>query len=75
MAIFGKQGFIRRQETAFARKLLTWKYEQSGAPLPGEAALSAQARQVVDQAHTIARKQGTNILEAVKDLVKDIKNR
>lgn len=75
MAIFGKKGFIRRQETAIARKLLIWKYEQSGTPLPGEAALSAQARQVVDEAHVIAKKRGRNILDILKDLVKDVQKR
>ena len=75
MAIFGKKGFIRRQETAFAKKLLIWKYEQSDTPRPGEADLAAQARQVVDEAHTIAKKRGINIMEILKDLVKDVQKR
>lgn len=70
MAIFGKNGFIRQQEVAFAKKLLTWKYEQAKSPLPGDEVLTAHARQVVDEAHVIAQKRGSNILDILKDLVK-----
>ncbi len=74
MAIFGMNGFIRKQEVAFARKLLIWKYNQSGTALPDEKALSAHAQKVVDDAHVIAKKSGSNVLEIVKDAVKDMKN-
>ena len=73
MAIFGKNGFIRKQQVAFAQKLLVWQYEKSGTALPDEAALSVHAERVVDDAHRIAKKSGSNILENLKDLVKDIK--
>jgi len=73
MAIFGKNGFIRKQQVAFARKLLVWQYEKSGTALPDEAVISAHADKVVDDAHRIAKKSGNNILEILKDLVKDIK--
>ncbi len=56
MAIFWKKGFIRKQEIAFARKLLVWKYEKSGTALPDEAMISMQAQKVVDDAHSIAKK-------------------
>ncbi len=73
MAIFGKNGFIRKQEIAFAKKLLVWKYEQSDTPLPGKAEISAHAEKVVEQAHGIAKKSGKNVLEILKDTLKDIK--
>lgn len=75
MAIFGKNGFIRRQEVAFARKLLVWKYENSGAALPDESSLSAHAEKVVADAHVIAKKSGNNILEIIKDTITDIRRR
>ena len=74
MVIFGKNGFIRKQEVGFARKLLIWKYNQSSTALPDEKALSAHAQKIVDDAHVIAKKSGSNILEIMKDAVKDIKN-
>ena len=73
MAIFGKNGFIRKQEVAFAKKLLVWKYENSGMALPDEATLSAHAEKVVDDARVIAKKSGRNILEILKETLKVIK--
>jgi hypothetical protein len=73
MAIFGKNGFVRKQEVAFAKKLLVWKYEKSGTALPGEKAISAYAEKIVDDAHIIAKKSGYNVVEIIKNSVKDIK--
>ena len=75
MAIWGKNGFIRKQEVSFASKLLIWKYNQSGIALPDEKALSAHAQKIVDDAHVIAKKSGRNVLEIIKDAVKNMKNR
>ncbi len=75
MAIWGKNGFIRKQEVSFARKLLIRKYNQSGTSLPDEKALSAHAQKIVDDAHIIAKKSGSNVLEIVKDAIKDMKNK
>ncbi|MCP3874902.1 MAG: hypothetical protein GY699_17340 [Desulfobacteraceae bacterium] len=75
MAIFGKNGFIRKQEIAFAKKLLVWQYETSGAALPDDATIFAHAEKIVDEAHLIAKKKGSNILEIIKEAVKDIKNK
>jgi hypothetical protein len=72
MAIFGKNGFIRKQEIVFAKKLLVWQYEKSGIALPGEAAISAHAERIVEDAHRIAKKSGSNILEILKSKIKDI---
>lgn len=73
MAIFGKNGFIRKQEVAFAKKLLVWKYEKSGIALPDEAAILDHAKKVVEDAHMIAKKSGSNVLEILKNQIKDIK--
>ena len=73
MAVFGKNGFIRKQEVAFAKKLLLWKYNQFGTALPNEKALSTHAQKIVEEAHVIAKKSGSNILEIMRDAVKDIK--
>jgi len=73
MVIWGKNGFIRKQQVTFARKLLVWKYNQSGTALPDEKALSAHAEKIVDDAHVIAKKSGSNVLEIMKDAVKNIK--
>jgi len=73
MAIFEKNGFIRKYEIAFARKLLVWKYEKSGTALPDETTLSEYAEKIVGDAHIIAKESGSNILEIMKDKVKDIK--
>ena len=75
MTILGKNGFIRKQEVSLARKLLIWKYNQSGLALPDEKALSAHAQKIVDDAHVIAKKSGSNVLEIIKDAVKNMKNR
>jgi hypothetical protein len=34
MTIFGKNGLVRKQEVAFTKKLLAWKYEKAGIALP-----------------------------------------
>ncbi len=75
MTIFGKNGFVWKQEVAFAKKLLVWKYEKSGIELPDETAISAHAGKIVDDAHIIAKKSGSNVLEILKDTVKNIKNK
>ena len=75
MTIWGKNGFIRKQEVSLASKLLIWKYNQSGLALPDEKALSAHAQKIVDDAHVIAKKSGSNVLEIIKDAVKNMKNR
>ena len=73
MAVFGKNGFIRQQEIAFAKKLLVWKFQKTGTALPDDALLSAHAKKIVADAHVIARKRGKNILEIVKHQIDDFK--
>ena len=75
MAIFGKNGFVRKQEVAFAKKLLVWKYEKSGMALPDEKTISAHAVKIVDDAHVIAKNTGGNVLDILKEAVQDIKKK
>lgn len=75
MAIFGKNGFVRKQEVEFARKLLVWKYEKSGSAIPDETAISAHAEKIVEDAHIIAKKTGNSVLEILRDAVKNFKNK
>ncbi len=69
MALFGTDGFIRKQEVAFAKRLLIWKYENSGTDLPDDISLSTHAEKVVDEAHIIAKRSGNNVAEILKNLV------
>lgn len=75
MALFGKNGFIRKQEVAFAKKLLVWKYEKAGMALPDEAVIAAYAEKIVDDAHVVAKERGKNVWDIIKDAVKDFKNK
>ncbi len=75
MAIFGKNGLVRKQEIALTKKLLAWKYEKSGMALPDENAISAYSVKIVDDAHILSKKTGGNVLEILKDAVKDIKKK
>jgi hypothetical protein len=72
MAIFGKNGFVRKQEVAFAKKLLVWKYEKSGTALPDAEVLDAYAVKVVDDANKMAKESGGAVLEILKNKVKDL---
>lgn len=72
MAIFGKNGFIRKQEIAFAKTLLARQYEKSGSALPDEAAMSMHAEKIVEDAHRIAKKSGSNVLEILKNKIREM---
>jgi hypothetical protein len=74
MGLFGKNGIVRQQEIAFAKKLLVWKYDKSGIGLPDEAVLQAHAQKIVADAHEIAKKRGRNVLKIVKMQIKDFRN-
>ena len=67
MALFGNKGLIRQQEVAFARKLLAVKYEQAGREVPDRDTLTAQARDIVDEAHCIAKRGGTNLMAIIRE--------
>ena len=65
--------FIKKQEIRFAKKLLSWKYSKIDSTVPDDKSLTIQATQVVDEAHKIARKRGSNLAEIMKNLINDIK--
>ena len=68
-------GFFRKQEEKMAIRLLAWQYQRENMPLPPYAHLEAQASQIVDDAHRIAKERGKNVLGILKELVEEIKKR
>ena len=66
-------GFIRMQEERMAAKLLAWHYERIGVAVPDEVELEQRARQLVDDAHRIAKERGKNVVTIVKELIADLK--
>ena len=64
-------GFIRQQEERWAMRLLAWQHERHHVPLPGRKVLEEQARELVDDAHRIARERGQNVWSIMKEMVAD----
>ncbi len=64
-------GFIRRQEERMTIQFLTWKYQKRNIALPPEAELQKQASKIVDEAHEIARRRGSNVMSILKELMGD----
>lgn len=68
-------GFLKNQQVKAAIHLLAWHYERNGQPLPERALMERHARQLVDDAHRIARERGGNVLAILKDMVMEIRRR
>jgi hypothetical protein len=68
-------GFLKNQQEKAAIRLLAWQYERNGQPLPEKSLLQDHARQLVDDAHRIARERGGNVLSILKEMVKEIRRR
>lgn len=68
-------GFVRQQEERLAVRLLQWRYEKLKVPMPDAAELEDRARQIVDEAHRIARERGRNVVAIMKELTADLKKR
>ncbi len=68
-------GFIRKQEEKMALRLLAWQYQRMNQPLPGAAELRRDAARIVDDAHRIAKRSGSNLVSIMKDLVADIRRK
>ena len=68
-------GFFRKQEERLAVRLLRWKYEKSGTPMPADRDLETMAAKIVSDAHRIARERGSNVLSIIKDLVAEIQKK
>lgn len=52
-----------------AMRLLAWKYQNEGMPLPDKQTLQRQAGQIVENAHRIAGERGRNVLSILKELI------
>jgi hypothetical protein len=68
-------GFIRQQEEKMAVRLLTWRYQKMNINVPPVPELERQAAKLVDDAHSIARERGRNVISIMKDLVDDLKRK
>ncbi|BBO72788.1 hypothetical protein DSCW_02050 [Desulfosarcina widdelii] len=68
-------GFIKEQQVKLALRLLAWRYEKAGQPLPDPTVLQRHARELVDDAHRIARERGGNVLSILKEMVADVRRR
>jgi len=68
-------GFIKNQQVNLALRLLAWRYEKAGQPLPDNGVLRDQARKLVDDAHRIARERGGNVLAILKEMAADVRRR
>jgi excinuclease UvrABC nuclease subunit len=64
-------GFIRTQEEKLAARFLRWQHEKQQRPLPPESEILRQAVRIVDEAHRIAKDRGGNLLDIMKELVRD----
>ncbi len=54
-------------------RFLTWQYQRMNLPVPPSASLEKQAAKLVDDAHTIARQRGRNVVAIMKELAEDIR--
>ena len=64
-------GFIRQQEEKLAVRFLRWQYEKQKLPTPAESDLTSLATRIVDDAHRIGRERGGNLLDIMKELVRE----
>ena len=67
--------FIRRQEEKIALRILQWRYQNLGIPLPPASDLNDQASKIVEDAHRIAKERGRNVIAIIKDLANDLKEK
>lgn len=65
--------FIRQQEERVTVQFLKWKYKRINFPIPSESELKRQASEILDEAHQIAKKRGSNVISILKDLVSKYK--
>lgn len=68
-------GFLRNQQVNVALRLLAWRYQRNGQPLPERALLERHARQLVDDAQRIARERGGNVLAILKQMVAEVRRK
>jgi hypothetical protein len=68
-------GFLKNQQVDLAIRLLAWQYERNGQPLPDRALLEGHARQLVEDAHRIARERGGNVLAILKQMAAEVRRK
>jgi hypothetical protein len=68
-------GFFKEQEKRLAMRLLAWKYQKIGVEPPPIGNLEAQAANLVEDAHRIAKERGKNVMAILKSLIDDIKKK
>ena len=56
-------------------RLIAWQYQRKNLPIPDPVTLRVQAKQIVADAHRIARERGSNVAGIMKELIADIRNR
>ena len=66
-------GFFRQQQERMAMRLIVWQLQRTNAAPPPPADLEQMARKLVDDAHQIAKKRGSNVMNILKELVQDIR--
>lgn len=66
-------GFLRKQEEQMALRYLRWHYSKSGQSGPPEDWLHCKAKEVVEEAHRIAKQRGHNVLVILKEMLAEIK--
>jgi len=69
--IWSSMGFLRNQEEKLAARVLRWQYEKQKLPLPPESDILRDAARIVTDAHRIARERGGNLVDIMKELVRD----
>jgi hypothetical protein len=67
--------FLKNQQVNVAIRLLAWQYERNGQPLPEKSLLDRHARQLVEDAHCIARERGGNVLAILKQMVAEVRRK
>lgn len=68
-------GFIGQQEENLAVELLKWQYQRMNRNLPDDAVVKQHARNIVDDAHRIAKGKRRNAITTIRDLVDDLKRK
>ncbi len=66
-------GFMKNQQVKLAVRLLAWQYTRQSVSCPDPHVLNRQARQIVDDAHRIARERGGNVMAILKEMVMDVR--
>ena len=68
------KGLFKKGEQGLAKSLLKWKLSQEGKTVSGkEEQMDSAAEALVEEAHTIIKRHGGNILKEIKEAAKELK--